>query len=119
MKEKFLVEIIFKRMFVNTNEEGNSFYDTKIETRQELFEGTNRSAVLHDAKSFMEKILRHGMDFSSGSIIKSVITPAAILQVGIVDDKKYQQEVAAGLQEVKVEPVTEEPVEENIEVTNE
>ena len=106
MNEKFMVEVIFHQPYIKTDEEENKSYDTKITTQVYSFEGTNRSSVMHDARAFMDKTIRHGLELNGGSVIKSIIHPSCILQIGLIDDNLYQKELAEGLNDVNVDPST-------------
>lgn len=92
MTNRFLVETIYHQVYVSDQSNGEK--DTKIVSHLVSFEGENRASVLQDAKNFMEKTLRHGLDLAGGSIVKSTISPSCIIQVGIIDEALAQQEAA-------------------------
>lgn len=97
---KYLVEIIFNQVYTKTDEDDMKSYDTRITTQIYSFEGPNSK---HDARNFMDKVIRYGLELKGGSVLKSVIHPSCIMQVGLVDEAKYQEEVAAGLLDTDVE----------------
>lgn len=82
-----MVEVIYNQV----KSDGEKAY-AEISSHLMTFAGKDKSKVKYDAESTMDKILRQGMDLSGGAILKSTITPACILQVGLIDYKKHLEE---------------------------
>lgn len=90
----YLLEVIYNKVEVENNgTEGMRQY-VRVATHVMRFEDPNKSVALQNANREMDRVLRYGLKMSGGAVIKSVITPAAILQVGIVDHEKWSEEMA-------------------------
>jgi hypothetical protein len=87
---KFLLEVIFERPTLN---EHGQFLN--LETTLFSFEHPEKDVAYQDAVKELERISREGLELSGGALVKSIIMPNCIKQVGIVDYELYEAENSA------------------------
>ncbi len=114
----YLVEVAFEQVIVENN--GLPNVDKKIDINTEIFSFSDekKSVAKMNAQKFFDKTLRYGLERSGGSIVKSVITPNSIKNIGIIDFNLYQEEQRLMQEEVvaaaeKAEAVALEEAEED------
>lgn len=91
-KYTFLVEVIYDQVYVENNGTPEIRHASRIASQVWSFENEDRDAALSAANAAMEKVLIEGLSVAGGSILKSIITPTCIRQVGLVDYNLYQEE---------------------------
>ena len=79
-KITYLVEVIYQQPYNKENE-----LDVKVAVATYAFEGGNKGDVKRDAERYFDQVIRYGLKINGGSVLKSVILPSAILQVGLID----------------------------------
>jgi hypothetical protein len=85
----------------------------KIEAAPFSFTDTDKSKARAKAQKYAKEILRDGLELTGGALISSVITTRSLIQVGVVDKEKYDEEQRQYMEEIErlqaesaVEPVT-------------
>lgn len=91
-KFTFIVEVIFEQVFNKEDGEGNPTRGMELTTQSSSFSDDNREKAYNGAVKEMDSILRYGLKMKGGSILKSVITPSSIKQVGIIDLDQWEAE---------------------------
>lgn len=82
-KPTFLVECIFDQVYLDNDEPKQ--YRSKISSQIWSFEDDDPMVALQSATEFFEEIKRDGLTLQGGSVLKSVIPPSHIRQVGLID----------------------------------
>jgi hypothetical protein len=108
-KYTFLVEVIYAQVVTVQNEDKTYTRKSEIEAQVFSFSDDKQDIAKRDAQRYMDKVIRYGLDLHGGSILKTVILPSSIYQVGLVDYNKYEQEQKLGIDTIST-PVVEEGV---------
>lgn len=88
-----ILEAIFQIARVN-NGGDRPVQELVIDVYTEQFDGDDYQLTVRKAEKKLKKILKEGLELRSKAIIKSVIAPSAILQIGLIDLNKYQEEAS-------------------------
>lgn len=91
VKNIIILEAIFRIARLNTEGE-RPVQEMVIDTYTEQFEGDDYAFTVRKAEKKLKKILKDGLELHSKAILKSIIAPSSILQIGIIDFNKYQEE---------------------------
>lgn len=107
---KYIVEAIYQRPIQTKNEAGEPRWNMLTDLYRREFQHENQSTARHAAQKDMDEIIRYGLKVSGGAVIKSIILPSCVLQIGLVDDQVLQKEQLADLASVGTfEPTVVEP----------
>lgn len=98
---KYLVEIIYAAVSVKPDANGNDVRVPEVSATHFEFSDDNKERARYEAQKFMDRTMRHGLDLHGGSVIKSVIMPHAIYQVGLIDYNKYEEETKLGIESIR------------------
>lgn len=97
---KYIVETIYWQPKSKLNDEGKMVMGVELGSHMMEFSNPNESNARHEATKFMDDTIRYGLKAKPGGpIVKSTILPSAIMQVGIVDEEKYQELVESQREE--------------------
>jgi phage-related baseplate assembly protein len=102
---EYLIELIYLQSYNATRPHPESteeeplpdvqYQDIKVSSQLFSCTGPDKSVVRNDAAKELNKIRREGVKLSGGAIIESWILPSAMLQLGIIDVEKLEQEASA------------------------
>lgn len=105
MEEKtytYLVEVMYENVIVENQGEPEMTKRIEIDTQVYTFNHANKSVAKQNASRFYDQVFRYGLKRQGGSIIKSVVPPAAIKLIGMVDLELWLEEQEL----MKSEPVS-------------
>lgn len=94
---RFLVEVIYREPFMENSGTEEARWSERMASTTFQFSDEKESIARHEATKHMDTILRYGLKLAGGAVVKSVITPANICQVGVVDYQLYRKEVESGI----------------------
>lgn len=93
MKEyTYLVEVIYDEVIVIGNGTPEARREVNIQSQVFSFTDDNQQAARQAAEKEMDRIIRYGLKLHGGSVIKTVILPGSVRQVGLVDYNLYLEE---------------------------
>jgi hypothetical protein len=102
---RYIVEVVYERVVTDGNGTADFHQYCELDTHVMQFSDANKSKARNAADKYFDQCLRRGLTLSGGGVIKSVIPPHNIKNIGLVDYEKYVEEQKA-LQEAKLEPET-------------
>jgi DNA-directed RNA polymerase len=101
-KPTYIIEALYEKVVVGENPTtGEPERRLEIDSVTFEFQHDDDATARRSAEEELEKIMREGLMLNGQSIIKSVIMPSAIKQVGLVDYNAYVKET----EEMGDEPV--------------
>jgi hypothetical protein len=89
-KFTYVLEIIYNQ-FYNRLVEDKPNRGTEPAIMRYNYTDDNQSKAYNEAKKNFDKFRRVGIEFDAGSV-KTLVLPSAILQIGIVNLDKYEEE---------------------------
>jgi len=81
----FLVEVLFEKLTTVNNGTEDIRHEPQITLETWQFSGPDEEIVRSDAKAFMANILVEGLSAQGGPVVKSIIPPSCIKQIGLID----------------------------------